>query len=81
MDKLLHVRIEMDILPKSNISTSNYHRRAIEGPLIRCIMIKGPEVFKEISNILKMLLEKETCKNLATTRKSNMFVKYMVACT
>ena len=63
MEKPLHVAIEMDIFPKYNINCSNYHGGAMEGPSIRRLMMKGQEVFDDISSFLKSSMAQEVSRD------------------
>ena len=75
MDKPLHVSIELDIFPKYNISCSNYHGGAMEGPSIRRLMMNGPEVFDDISSFLKTSLrERGISKKYGTGQRNRRCV-------
>ena len=68
-DKEIRFLIESDVLPKYNVHPSKYHGGSMEGPEVRNLLIKGVEIFLNISDFVKEKLGEESSRdavNVAT---------------
>ena len=64
MEKSMRVSIELDLLPKYNVTPSKYHGGKMEGPAVRNMLEHGKEIFDDITNFIHTNLGNEDSRDL-----------------
>ena len=60
----MRVSIELDLLPKYNVTPSKYHGGKMEGPAVRNMLEHGKEIFDDITNFIHTNLGNEDSRDL-----------------